>query len=59
MFAGTVMLSVIYAECHKKAHNAECHCTECHYAECCVALDSYQKLENKFQHLIYLPLSMH
>jgi hypothetical protein len=29
-----VMLSVIYAECPKQAHYAECHNAECHYAEC-------------------------
>jgi hypothetical protein len=28
------MLSVIYAECHIKAPNAECRYTECHYTEC-------------------------
>jgi hypothetical protein len=28
------MLSVIYAECRKQAHYAECHYTECRYAEC-------------------------
>jgi hypothetical protein len=29
-----LMLSVIYAECHKYAHYAECHYAECCYAEC-------------------------
>jgi hypothetical protein len=29
-----VMLSVIYAECRKQAHYAECHYAECCYAEC-------------------------
>jgi hypothetical protein len=28
------MLSVIYVECRKQAHYAECHYAECHYAEC-------------------------
>ncbi len=28
------MLSVIYAECRKQAHDAECHYAECRYAEC-------------------------
>jgi hypothetical protein len=28
------MLSVIYAECCKRVHNAQCHYAECHYAEC-------------------------
>jgi hypothetical protein len=28
------MLSVIYAECHKQTHCAECRYAECHYAEC-------------------------
>ncbi len=30
--------SVIYAECHIKAPNAECRYAECHYAECRVAI---------------------
>jgi hypothetical protein len=33
-----IMLSVVYAECHKKAQYAECHkkaqYAECRYAEC-------------------------
>jgi hypothetical protein len=28
------MLSVIYAECHLQALNAECGYAECRYAEC-------------------------
>ncbi len=32
------MLSVIYAECRKQAHYAECHYAECRYAECRSAL---------------------
>jgi hypothetical protein len=28
------VLSVIYAECRKQAHYAECRYAECHYAEC-------------------------
>ncbi len=28
------LLSVIYAECRKQAHYAECHYGECRYAEC-------------------------
>ncbi len=28
------MLSVIYAECHKQAHDAECYNAEFRYAEC-------------------------
>jgi hypothetical protein len=28
------MLSVIYAECRKQAHYAECRYAECRYAEC-------------------------
>ena len=39
MTLNTVMLSVVYAECHKQAHYvefcyAECRCAECRYAEC-------------------------
>jgi hypothetical protein len=30
----TVTFSVIYAECHIQALNAECHYAECRYAEC-------------------------
>jgi hypothetical protein len=29
-----LILSVIYAECHKYAHYAQCHYAECRYAEC-------------------------
>ncbi len=28
------MLSVVYGECHKQAHYAECHYAEFRYAEC-------------------------
>ncbi len=28
------MLRVIYGECRKQAHYAECHYAECRYAEC-------------------------
>ncbi len=28
------LLRVIYAECRKQAHYAECHYTECRYAKC-------------------------
>jgi hypothetical protein len=28
------VLTVIYAECHKRALYTECHYTECHYAHC-------------------------
>jgi hypothetical protein len=28
------MMSVIYADCRKKALNAECRYAECHYAQC-------------------------
>jgi hypothetical protein len=28
-----VMMSVIYGECRKQAHYAECHYAECRYAE--------------------------
>ncbi len=31
------MLGVIYGECHKQAHYAECHYAECHNAECLFA----------------------
>ncbi len=27
------MLSVVYAECRKKAHYAECHCADGHLAD--------------------------
>jgi hypothetical protein len=27
------MLRVIYGECHKQTHYAECHCAECRSAE--------------------------
>ncbi len=30
----SLMLGVIYAECHKQAHYAECLYAECRYAEC-------------------------
>jgi hypothetical protein len=29
-----ITLSIIYAECRKQAHNAECRCAECRYAGC-------------------------
>jgi hypothetical protein len=32
------MMSVVYAECHKQTHYAECRYAECRYAECCSAL---------------------
>jgi hypothetical protein len=45
------MLNVIFAECRKQAHYAECHYVECryaecryaecHYAECCYAVCRY------------------
>ncbi len=28
------MLSVVYIECHKQTHYAECRYAECRYAEC-------------------------
>ncbi len=28
------MQSVVYAECRKHGHHAECHYAECRYAEC-------------------------
>jgi hypothetical protein len=28
------MLSVVYAECLKQTHYAECHYAECRYAKC-------------------------
>jgi hypothetical protein len=31
------MLSVIYAECRKQGHYAECYYDECCYDECCYA----------------------
>jgi hypothetical protein len=44
-YAVSLILTVMYAECHKlslyaechyaECHCAECHCAECHYAECC------------------------
>ncbi len=30
----TLMLNVIYAECRKLAHCAQCRYAECRYAEC-------------------------
>jgi hypothetical protein len=27
-------LSVLYAQCRKQTHNAECHYGECRYADC-------------------------
>ncbi len=32
------MLSVIYAECRKETHFAECHYAENHYVECHYAM---------------------
>ncbi len=30
----TVMLGVVYAQCHQLAHYAKCRYAECRYAEC-------------------------
>ncbi len=42
------MLSVIYAECRKKAHYAECHYAECRYAECRGALVNEAETKMRF-----------
>ncbi len=33
-YAVSFVLPVVYAECHKLVHYAECHYAECHYGEC-------------------------
>ncbi len=46
----TVMLSVVYAECRKKAHYAECCYAECCYAECCYAECCYAECRYAVYH---------
>jgi hypothetical protein len=35
---------VVYVECRKQTHDAECHYAECHYAECRGAQEITQNL---------------
>jgi hypothetical protein len=53
------MQSVIYAECRKQAHYAECHYAECYYAECHYAECHYDEFCGALPLDIVLPASVH
>ncbi len=53
------MLSVLYAECRKKAHYTERHYAECRYANCRGALTSPVPQHAVLRHSVSMTLSIH